>query len=178
MASARRGGGSRPPSHVPSEAHRHIAGRAVEEPVVVTNSVVHAGMPPDRGAHQSELVHVQPYQKKYLQGVPGSSPVIRAVDDLNFQQKYGKGPLMERVERLKRLQELKDNMNQRANERGESDDGAIRMIKDTRMKRIGVEDASRRAPSSQDIIHKHKEADVQILYTDDRDSNLPSIHGS
>lgn len=56
-------------------------------------------------------MHVQPYQKKYLQGVPGSSPVIRAVDDLNFQQKYGKGPLMERVERLKRLQELKDNMN-------------------------------------------------------------------
>ena len=111
MASARRGGGNRPPSHVPSEAHRHISGHAVEEPVVVTNSVVHAGMPPDRGAHQSELVHVQPYQKKYLQGVPGSSPVIRAVDDLNFQQKYGKGPLMERVERLKRLQELKDNMN-------------------------------------------------------------------
>ena len=51
------------------------------------------------------------------------------------------------------------------------------MIKDNRMKRIGVEDASRRAPSSNDIIHKHKD-DVQILYTDDRDSNLPSIHGS
>ena len=52
------------------------------------------------------------------------------------------------------------------------------MIKDNRMKRIGVEDASRRAPSSNDIIHKHKESDVQILYADDRDSNLPSIHGS
>ena len=51
------------------------------------------------------------------------------------------------------------------------------MIKDNRMKRIGVDDAGRRAPSSNDIIHKHKD-DVQILYTEDRDSNLPSIHGS
>ena len=52
-------------------------------------------------------------QKKYLQGVPGSSPVIRAgnVDDLKYEQKYGKGPLIERAERLKRLQELKDNIN-------------------------------------------------------------------
>ena len=112
MGSARRGGGSRRPSDVPSEPHhRHISGHVAEEPVVVTNSNVRGGLPPDRDGHQSELMHVQPYQKKYLNGVPGSSPVIRAVDDLNFQQKYGKGPLMERVERLKRLQELKDNMN-------------------------------------------------------------------
>ena len=34
--------------------------------------------------NKSELLHVQPYQKKYLQGVPGSSPVIRPADDLNF----------------------------------------------------------------------------------------------
>ena len=59
-------------------------------------------------------------------------------------------------------------MNQRANERGESDDGAIRMIKDNRMKRIGVDNASRRAPSSNlDIIHKNKNSNVQILYSDD-----------
>ena len=83
---------------------------------------------------QSDLMGVQPYAKKYLQGVPGSSPVIRAVDDLNFQQKYGKGPLIERAERLKRLQELKQNMNQRASDRGESDDGVIRMIRDNRMR--------------------------------------------
>ena len=134
----------------------------------------------------SELISVRPYQKKYLQGVPGSSPVIRAVDDLNFQQKYGKGPLMERAERLKRLNELKENMNQRHLERGESDDGAVRMIKDNRMKRIGVQEGlNKRAPSSNvDIIHKNKDTDVQILYRDDdrngsrADSNLPSIHGS
>ena len=59
------------------------------------------------------------------------------------------------------------------------------MIKDNRMKRIGVDNASRRVPSSSnlDIIHKNKNTDVQILYNDvqvggDRDSNLPSIHGS
>ena len=45
-------------------------------------------------------------------------------------------------------------------------DGAIRVIKDNRMKRIGVDDASRRAPSSNDIIHKHKD-DVQILDSDE-----------
>jgi len=58
------------------------------------------------------------------------------------------------------------------------------MIKDNRMKRIGVDNASRRGPSSNlDIIHKNKNTDAQILYTDDQqigglDSNLPSIHGS
>ena len=93
------------------------------------------------------------------------------MDDLKYEQKYGKGPpLIERAERLKRLQELKENMNQRAaaaanNERGESDDGAIRMIKDTRMKRIGEEAGSggyhRRTPSSNlDIIHKNRNADA------------------
>lgn len=45
---------------------------------------------------------------------------------------------MERAERLKRLQELKENMGQRQSDRGESDDGVIRMIKDNRMKRVGV----------------------------------------
>ena len=113
------------------------------------------------------------------------------MDDLKYEQKYGKGPLLiERAERLKRLQELKENMNQRAaaaaanNERGESDDGAIRMIKDTRMKRIGDDVGGgpyhRRTPSSNlDIIHKNRNADAQILYADDPvGSNLPSIHGS
>ena len=125
-------------------------------------------------------MHVQPYQKKYLQGVPGSSPVVRQIDDLNYQHQYGKGPLIERAERLKRLQELKENMQQRVNERGESDDGGIRMIRDQRLKRIGVENQSRRAPSSNlDVIHKNKDSDVQILYQEDgADSNLPSIHGS
>ena len=94
---------------------------------------------------------------------------------------------MERAERLKRLHELKENMHQRVSERGESDDGAIRMIRDNRMKRIGVQDGiSRRAPSSNlDVIYKNKDSDVQILYNDDErnngsraDSNLPSIHGS
>ena len=52
------------------------------------------------------------------------------------------------------------------------------MIKDTRMKRIGVDNASRRTPSSNlDIIHKNKNADAQILYAEDS-NNLPSIHGS
>ena len=54
---------------------------------------------------------VRPIQKKYIQGLPGSSPLVRSgADDLNYQQKYGKGPLMERAERLRRLQELKKNM--------------------------------------------------------------------
>ena len=44
------------------------------------------------------------------------------------------------------------------------------------MKRIGVDNSSRRTPSSNlDIIHKNKNADAQILYAED--SNLPSIHG-
>jgi len=48
-------------------------------------------------------------------------------------------------------------MNQRIADRGESDDGVIRMIKDSRMKRIGVPTDSRRTPSSNlDIIYKHK----------------------
>ena len=38
--------------------------------------------------------------------------------------------MIERAERLRRLQELKENMNVRASERGESDDGVIRMIRD------------------------------------------------
>mmetsp|Transcript_37452 Transcript_37452/g.49262 ORF Transcript_37452/g.49262 Transcript_37452/m.49262 type:complete len:102 (-) Transcript_37452:918-1223(-) len=89
---------------------------------------------------------------------------------------------MERAERLKRLQDLKNNMHVRASERGESDDGIIRIIRDDRVKRIGMDDhGTRRTPSSNmDIIHKHKESDVHILYNDVDDvrSNLPSIHGS
>lgn len=109
---------------------------------------------------------------------------MRATDDLNFQQKYGKGPLIERAERLKRLQELKANMNQRQSERGESDDNVIRMIRDQRARNGGgLAQEHRRVPSSNlDIIHKNKDADVQILYQDTetqhQDSNLPSIHGS
>lgn len=100
--------------------------------------------------------------------------MIRAGDDLNFEQKYGKGPLMERAERLKRLQELRSNMHVRASERGESDDGAIRIIRDNRMKRVSMDEygvgGSRRAPNSNmDVIHMHKEADVAQLYRDDID---------
>ena len=87
--------------------------------------------------------------------------MVRAGEDLNYHQQYGKGPLMERAERLKRLQELKENMGQRASDRGESDDGYIRMIKDTRMKRVGVPSDNRRAPSSNlDVIHRGKDSDV------------------
>ena len=47
---------------------------------------------------------VRPIEKKYIHGLPGSSPLVRSgADDLNYQQKYGKGPLMERAERLRRL---------------------------------------------------------------------------
>ena len=116
---------------------------------------------PGRSGDETDMIRIQPYQKKYLQGVPGSSPVIRATDDLNFQQKQGKGPLIERAERLKRLHELKANMHQRASERGDSDEDMIRMIRDQRSKNGGVESASRRGPSSNlDIIYKNKEADV------------------
>ena len=143
-----------------------------DEPIMmdkVRGSVVDPRDPRAGGLNnKSELLHVQPYQKKYLQGVPGSSPVIRPADDLNFQQKYGKGPLIERAERLKRLQELKNNIHVRASERGESDDGIIRIIRDDRVKRVGIDDPGvRRTPSSNmDIIHKHKESDVAILYND------------
>lgn len=52
-------------------------------------------------------------------------------------------------------------MNQRASERGESDEDMIRMIRDHRGKNGGMESASRRGPSSNlDIIYKNKEADV------------------
>jgi len=69
-----------------------------------------SGLGPHNNSHP-DLIQVNPYQKKYIHGVPGSSPVIRPADDLNYQQRFGKGPLIERAERLKRLQELKDHMN-------------------------------------------------------------------
>ena len=59
-------------------------------------------------ANVSEIVKVAPYQKIYLNGqIPGSSPVVirggNGAEDLKYEQKYGKGPLIERAERLKRL---------------------------------------------------------------------------
>ena len=75
-------------------------------------------------------------------------------------------------------------MNVRASERGESDDGVIRMIRDDRMRRNGQDTGGRsRAPSSNlDVIHRNKGSDVQILYRDidneGVDSQLPSIHVS
>jgi hypothetical protein len=64
---------------------------------------------------------------------------------------------MERADRLKRLQELKENMNQRSVNRDASDDGVIRMIKDSRNKRVGVPNDNRRAPNSNlDIIYKNQ----------------------
>ena len=56
---------------------------------------------------QDNVTGVRPYQKKIINGIPGSSPLVRSgEDDLNYHQRYGKGPLMERAERLRRLQEL------------------------------------------------------------------------
>ena len=118
------------------EADRRLS--AAREPYIANTQEEPLIADRQRDHQTSELIQVQPYQKKYLQGVPGSSPVIRAHDDLNFQQKYGKGPLMERAERLKRLHELKENMNQRVNDREQSDDGVVRMVKDNRVKRIGA----------------------------------------
>ena len=85
-------------------ANQYISSNTEEPPIA--NSADRS----NNNINQSELMNVVPMQKKYLHGVPGSSPVIRAVDDLKYEQKYGKGPLIERAERLKRLQELKDNI--------------------------------------------------------------------
>lgn len=54
-------------------------------------------------------VNVRPYQKLYIQGAPGSCPPDRPrqMEDIAYEQKYGKGPLMqERAERLRRLHEV------------------------------------------------------------------------
>lgn len=75
----------------------------------ISNPNEDSGLPPD----VNEVMNIQPYKKQYIHGVPGSSPVIRPQNDLNYHQKQGKGPLMERAERLKRLQELKENIHVR-----------------------------------------------------------------
>jgi len=91
---------------------------------------------------------------------------------------------MERAERLKRLHDLKSNMNIRASGRVDSDDGVVRMIRGDRSKiesmdEYGGRQGARRivGSSNQDIIYMHKESDVQQLYNDNdgQDSNLPSI---
>ena len=85
---------------------------------------------------------------------------------------------MERAERLKRLNELKENMvNRQASERGDLDvDSRVQAIREARQQ----EDIARLRDPPKDIIYKNQ--DVQILYNDDLppgvDSNLPSIHGS
>lgn len=53
---------------------------------------------------------MRPHQKVYLNGAPGSCPPTRPQENLAYEQKYGKGPLIERQERLRRLQEVQRNM--------------------------------------------------------------------
>ena len=55
---------------------------------------------------QQQVVNVRPYQKVHLMQ-PGSCPPARPnIEDIAYEQKYGKGPLMQQqAERLRRLQE-------------------------------------------------------------------------
>ena len=80
--------------------------------------------------HPNNHLYVKPYQKKYIQGVPGSSPVIRPSEDLNYHQKQGKGPLIERAERIRHMNEI--GRNQSAMNRVESSDHLVRKIVDDR----------------------------------------------
>lgn len=60
---------------------------------------------------QQDIIRVQPHHKMQIHGLPGSSPLIRnGAEDLKYQQRYGKGPLIERAERLRRLQEIQNNL--------------------------------------------------------------------
>ena len=60
-----------------------------------------------------QVVNVRPYQKLYLDVMPGSCPPERPrqMEDIAYEQKYGKGPLMqERADRIRRLQEAKNEI--------------------------------------------------------------------
>ena len=86
----------------------------------------------------------------YIHGLPGSSPISRSdVNDLKYQQKYGKGPLIERAERLKRLHEIQNNLairrEQSAAKKARNLDmyavnqaSMQKLGKDQRVKRVGV----------------------------------------
>jgi hypothetical protein len=55
---------------------------------------------------QDDIIRVRPYQKKYVNDIPGSCPVESRrtnEENLNYEHRYGKGPLLERAERLKKL---------------------------------------------------------------------------
>lgn len=80
--------------------------------------------------HSPSNLYVKPYQKKYIQGVPGSSPVTRPSDELNYHQIQGKGPLIERAERIRQMNEM--GRNQSAMVREESQDQLVRMVVDDR----------------------------------------------
>lgn len=63
-----------------------------------------------RTGEPEQIINVRPHQKVYLNGAPGSCPPTRPQENLAYEQKYGKGPLIERQERLRRLQEVQKNM--------------------------------------------------------------------
>lgn len=53
------------------------------------------------------VIGVRPYSKVHISQIPGSSPMPNTrSNDLVYKQQYGKGPLIERAERLKRLHDL------------------------------------------------------------------------
>ena len=118
-----------------------------------------------------DILGVKPYEKKYINGIPGSSPIVRSgADDLAYQQRYGKGPLIERAERLRRLQELKANMATKPID--DPNDTGIKVVRDTR-KHSNRQSAKKRQPSARaDVIHRHDEANVRALY---QDNSLPTI---
>ena len=51
-------------------------------------------------------------------------------------------------------------MNVRASERGVSDDGVLRVLREDRMKRASVDEYGGNISPSQDVIHMNKGADV------------------
>ena len=58
-------------------------------------------------------MNVKPYEKLYLNVIPGSCPPNRPKqgdDEIAYQQKFGKGPLIERAERIRRLQQIQNQM--------------------------------------------------------------------
>ena len=63
-------------------------------------------------ATSQNVINVKPYEKVYLHGLPGSSPLLRPNPSqaLSYDQKDGKPPLVERIERLRRLHEIQKRM--------------------------------------------------------------------
>ena len=59
---------------------------------------------------EEPVINVKQKQKLYIHGAPESAPSQRPSENITYEQKYGKGPMMERQERLRRLQEIQRNM--------------------------------------------------------------------